>query len=107
MNDATQELSPTPQARLARDLRVLADDAEALLRHAVQDAGQGYADARTRLERSLAHTRERLAAADSAARSHAHQAGDAVDRYVHENPWRAICLGAGAGLLAGLLVMRR
>lgn len=107
MNDTTQDVSPAQPLRFTRDLRVLADDAEALLRHAVQDAGQGYAEARTRLERSVTQARERLAAADEAARGRARDAGDAVDRYVHDNPWRAICLGAAAGLLAGVLATRR
>ncbi|RYF36345.1 MAG: DUF883 family protein, partial [Comamonadaceae bacterium] len=34
-------------------------------------------------------------------------AGRAADVYVHENPWRAIGLAAGAGLVIGLLISRR
>ena len=36
--------------RLMQDLRALADDADALLRHAVRDAGDGYDQARARLD---------------------------------------------------------
>ena len=106
MNDTT-EIPTAPQYRLTSDLRTLADDAEALLRHAVQDAGEGYAGARARLEQSVARAKEQLAGADQAVRSRVRETGGAVDEYVHENPWRAICVGAGVGLLAGLLLARR
>lgn len=106
MNEAS-EFPTTPQYRLSRDLRTLADDAEALLRHAAQDAGEGYAGARAKLEQSVARAKEQLAAADQAVRSRVRETGGAVDEYVHENPWRAICVGAGVGLIAGLLLARR
>jgi ElaB/YqjD/DUF883 family membrane-anchored ribosome-binding protein len=31
---------------------------------------------------------------------------DATDTYVHENPWVAIAVGAGIGLLVGILIAR-
>jgi ElaB/YqjD/DUF883 family membrane-anchored ribosome-binding protein len=37
----------------------------------------------------------------------ARQAADFTDGYVHENPWRAIGVGAAIGLLIGYLVSRR
>src|SRR5688572_17749289 len=101
------EIPTVPQSRLAGDLRTLATDAEALLRHAAQDAGEGYAGARAKLEQSVARAKERLAAADQAVRGRVRDTGGAVDEYVHENPWRAVCAGAGVGLLAGLLLSRR
>jgi ElaB/YqjD/DUF883 family membrane-anchored ribosome-binding protein len=95
------------QERLARDLRALVDDAEALLRHAVRDAGAGYADARSQLEKRLAQTRSQLTDIEKAALDGIGQAGRAADDYVHENPWAAIGAGAGLGLLVGLLLGRR
>jgi ElaB/YqjD/DUF883 family membrane-anchored ribosome-binding protein len=95
------------QERLARDLRAVVDDAEALLQHAVRDAGAGYSDARTRLEKRLSHTREQLAALEKASMKRVGDAGRAADGYVHENPWPAIGAGAGIGLLLGLLLGRR
>ena len=52
MSDMSQNLKEG-QARLARDLRAVVDDAEALLRQGVRDAGAGYEEARTRLAQSL------------------------------------------------------
>ena len=106
MNDAS-ETPAAEQLRLARDLRALVDDAEALLRHAVQDAGQGYAAARARLEESLARAKARLDATERAVRGQVRQKGAAVNDYVHQNPWPAIGAGAAAGALVALLLARR
>ena len=34
-------------------------------------------------------------------------AGKAADAYVHENPWKAVGIAAGAGLIIGMLISRR
>jgi ElaB/YqjD/DUF883 family membrane-anchored ribosome-binding protein len=93
--------------QLARDLRALADDAEALLQHVVRDAGAGYAEARERLQQRLHDVRDQLAGLNAAAMDSARRAGRAADDYVHENPWTAIGAGAGLGLLLGMLIARR
>jgi len=93
--------------RLARDLRALVDDAEALLQHAVRDAGAGYGEARTKLEQRLAAARKQLSSIEDAAVDGVMQAGRAADGYVRENPWPVIGASAGVGLLLGLLIGRR
>jgi ElaB/YqjD/DUF883 family membrane-anchored ribosome-binding protein len=95
------------QQRLARDLRTIVDDAEALLKHAVRDAGGEYASARERLESSMHAARERLVALEKSALDGIGEAGRAADTYVREHPWSAIGAGAGVGLLVGLLLGRR
>ena len=37
----------------------------------------------------------------------AKEAGQATDAYVRENPWQAVGIAAGAGLLIGMLISRR
>ena len=37
----------------------------------------------------------------------AKDAGKAADVFVHENPWKAIGIAAGIGLVFGLLISRR
>lgn len=106
MNDVTQAPSQE-QRRFSRDLRILADDAEALLRHAVQDTSQEYAEARGRLERSVARAKAQLDCADHAVRARARQAGAAMDDYVHQKPWPSLLAAAGLGFLAGAMLTRR
>jgi ElaB/YqjD/DUF883 family membrane-anchored ribosome-binding protein len=106
MNDATQALKDN-QTRLNRDVRAVVDDAEALLRHAVRDAGEGYDDARSRLERSLRNARTELEGVEHALLDNARKAKQATDEYVHQHPWQSVGIGAGVGLLLGMLISRR
>lgn len=99
MNDFRQHLQED-QERLLRDMRALVEDCEALLRHAAQDAGEGYREARQRLEQRLQAAREGLAAAQARAQDHA----EFLQGYAREHPWRVIGAGVGLGLLAGLLL---
>jgi ElaB/YqjD/DUF883 family membrane-anchored ribosome-binding protein len=106
MSDATQTLKDS-QTRLSRDVRAVVDDAEALLRHAVRDAGEGYDDARSRLERSLKNARTELEGVEHAVLDNARRAKQATDEYVHQHPWQSMGIGAGVGLLLGMLISRR
>jgi ElaB/YqjD/DUF883 family membrane-anchored ribosome-binding protein len=106
MNDHARELHHS-QERMARELRNLIEDAEELLRHAVRDAGSEFTAARERLEKGLKAARSRLAAVEQAMLDDIGNAARATDDYVHQNPWTAIGVGAGVGLLAGLLLARR
>ena len=82
-------------------------DAETLLRHAKEDAGKEYVDARARLERSLGSARQQLAGVEAAAMDRVKQAGRTTDAYVHDHPWQSVGVGAAIGLLVGLLIARR
>lgn len=106
MTDVTQNLKDD-QIRLNRDIRAVVDDAEALLRHAVRDAGEGYDDARSRLERSLKSARTGLEGIERTILDNARKATKATDEYVHEHPWQSLGVGAGLGLLLGMLISRR
>jgi ElaB/YqjD/DUF883 family membrane-anchored ribosome-binding protein len=106
MND-TPETLHAGQERLARDLRAVVDDAEQLLKLAVKDAGQGYDEARTRLQKSLQTAKTQLVAAEQAVAERVASAGRATDDYVHRHPWESIGIGAGIGLLIGLLIGRK
>jgi ElaB/YqjD/DUF883 family membrane-anchored ribosome-binding protein len=103
---ARNELQESRQ-RLTADVRTVVDDAEALLRAAKNEAGEGMAQARGKLEESVAAAREAMVRLERAAVDRASAAGRATDRYVHENPWQAIAAGAAVGALIGVLLSRR
>ncbi|MES2938543.1 MAG: DUF883 family protein [Pseudomonadota bacterium] len=107
MSGDTDDTLREARERLAGDLRNVIDDAEALLRHAVRDAGQGYDEARARLEARLKAARAGLADAQDAALDGVRGARRAAGGYVRQHPWESIGIGAGIGLLVGLLVGRR
>ncbi len=106
MKDASTP-SRGAEERLAQDFKAVLNDAEELLRHAARDAGEGYAEARVRLEQSLKAARAELDTLEKAAVENARRAGRATDSYVRDHPWESIGIGAGVGLLVGLLVARR
>ena len=93
--------------KLMADLRLVVADAEELLRTTAGQAGEGAAELRDRVRASLARAREGLADVQETAFAKAREAGRAADDYVHDNPWRAIGIAAGFGLVIGLLIGRR
>lgn len=92
--------------KLMQDLRVVVADAEELLRATAGQAGEKVAVARERIQQNLAVAKERLVAAEQAVVARARQAAKVTDDYVHENPWRAVGIAAGVGLVIGMLISR-
>ena len=92
--------------KLLQDLRVVVADAEELLRATAGQAGEKVAAARERIQENLAAMKVRLAAAEEAVVVKTKQAAKATDEYVHENPWKAVGIGAGVGLIVGMLISR-
>jgi ElaB/YqjD/DUF883 family membrane-anchored ribosome-binding protein len=107
MTDTSTHNFQKGQERLASDLRAVVDNAEALLRQAVNGAGQGYGDARAKLEDSLEQARRELATLEKALVNGLHE----TDRLVRKHPWESVAvgagIGAGVGLLLGLLIARK
>lgn len=92
--------------RLMQDFRVVVADAEELLRATAGQAGEKAATARERIQENLAAAKARLVAAEEAVVAKTRQAANATDKYVHENPWKAVGIGAGIGLIVGMLISR-
>ena len=92
--------------KLMQDLRVVMTDAEELLRATAGQAGEKVAVARERIQENLAAAKARLVVAEEAVVAKTKQAAKATDEYVHENPWRAVGIGAGVGLIIGMLISR-
>lgn len=103
MNDTLME----HRDRVLADMRAVMSDAEELLRASAGEATEGTRALRERLQGSLSHARDGLVHLQETAGKNLRAAGHAADDYVHENPWRSIAVGAGAGLLIGMLIGRR
>ena len=92
---------------LARDMRNVVSDVEALLRDA-NAAGTGTIhDLRNRVGYAMQVARDRLDRIDTNVRDGARRAATVTDDYVHASPWQAIGVGLLVGLAAGALLMRR
>ena len=93
--------------KLMQDLRTVVTDAEELLRATAGQTGERIEKVRSRAEQSVRDARARL----QAAAHDVEQAGEAalhdVNGRVHENPWTAMGIAAGVGLIAGILLSRK
>ncbi|MFC4278684.1 MULTISPECIES: DUF883 family protein [Alcaligenaceae] len=83
------------------------NDAEDLLREAASTTGDKAAELRERALATLKRTRETLYDVQDAVLERGRKAARATDDYVHDNPWQAIGIAGGVGLLLGLLISRR
>jgi ElaB/YqjD/DUF883 family membrane-anchored ribosome-binding protein len=101
------ELTTAQKDKLMGDLRLVIADAEELLRMTADQAGEGAAELRGRVQGRIQQARAELAHLQEVAVAKAKAAGHATDEFVHENPWKSIGVAAGAGLVIGLLIGRR
>lgn len=92
--------------KLVSDLKVLVTDAEELLKATANQAGEKIVTARSHIEQSLEEGKKTLAEAEDVLIDKTKEAAKAADIYVRENPWNAVGIAAGIGLVLGLLIRR-
>ena len=92
--------------KLLSDLKALITDAEELVRATANQASEKVASARQRIEETLEEGRKTLADAEDKFFDGTREAVKSAEHYVRENPWNAIGIAAGIGLLLGLLIRR-
>ena len=90
--------------KLTGDLRNLVADAEELLKATASQAGDKIAVARQKIEQSLVEGKKALADAEKTLVNKSKEAAEIADDYVRENPWSAVGIAAGVGLVLGLLI---
>jgi ElaB/YqjD/DUF883 family membrane-anchored ribosome-binding protein len=93
--------------RLMSDVNTVLVDAEELLRQAAQASGEQAADLRRRAQSAIAGAKNRLLDMEHKVADRTKYAAKATDHWVHEHPWAAMGVAAGAGVLIGLLINRR
>lgn len=98
------EVEASSKERLVGDLKNLVADAEELLKATASQAGDKIAVARQKIEQSLIEGKKALADAEKTLVMKSKEAADVADDYVRENPWSAVGIAAGVGLILGLLI---
>jgi ElaB/YqjD/DUF883 family membrane-anchored ribosome-binding protein len=104
MNKLSNEVS---KEQLIADFNVVVADAEALLQATANQGGEKLAAVRAKVEESLNVAKTRMLDAQEALLVKTRAAAKATDVYVHENPWNAVGVAAGLGLVLGFLIGRR
>jgi ElaB/YqjD/DUF883 family membrane-anchored ribosome-binding protein len=93
--------------KLLDDFNKVVNDTEELLKSVANVGGEKAVALRATVEENLKATRAKLRDLQKVAVDKTAAAAEATDDYVHENPWQAIALAAGVGVLVGLLLSRR
>jgi len=89
--------------KLIQDLRTVVTDAEELLKATAGQTGERIEKIRARAEGSVRGARERL----QTAREDIQDAASDLNGRVQDNPWAAVGIAAGVGLVAGILLARK
>lgn len=105
--NSANRATPVNRDKFVQDMRVVISDAEELLRATATQAGEKIGLARERIQESLQQAKVKLAETEAIVRERAQQAARDGEEYVRDNPWRAIGIAAGIGLLLGLVLSRR
>jgi ElaB/YqjD/DUF883 family membrane-anchored ribosome-binding protein len=93
--------------QLIEDLNTVIRDAEGLLRATAAQGGEKIQEVRARAEESVRHAKERLAGLENEALRRAEALAGDANEFVRGNPWQAVGIAAGIGLVLGLLISRR
>jgi ElaB/YqjD/DUF883 family membrane-anchored ribosome-binding protein len=92
---------------LVDEFRALVNSMEDVFSAAAGDSGEKLTELKGRAEASLSKAKATLGDLERSAVAKVRKIASESDDYVHENPWTAIGIGAGIGLLLGLLIGRK
>ena len=93
--------------QVVSDFKALLSEGEALFKSAAGSGDQALAAARDQFKQQLATAKTRYLELQDATVQQAKRAATVTDEYVHGNPWTAIAVAGGVGLLVGLLITTR
>ena len=101
------DLTNNRKQKLVSDMKIVVSDAEEILRATAGVAGEKMVDLREQIADRLHDAKMRLADAEAALVDKTKAAARATDDYVNDNPWQAVGIAAGVGLLLGIIIGRR
>ncbi|ERL50574.1 DUF883 family protein [Halomonas huangheensis] len=111
---AAEQVAPNTSAsaqQLKDELKHLSGTLEELLSATADDSRQNIKQWREKAEARLQETRAHLSEQGERKYRQARQTMDSqvecCDRYVHENPWKSVGIGAAVGVIVGLLIGKR
>ena len=101
------DMTNNSKQKLVSDMKIVVSDAEEILRATAGVAGEKMVDLREQIADRLHDAKMRLADAEAALVDKTKAAARATDDYVNDNPWQAVGIAAGGGLLLGIIIGRR
>jgi ElaB/YqjD/DUF883 family membrane-anchored ribosome-binding protein len=96
----------TQSQKLANDIKVLLRDAEELIKATATETSDKAVELRRRMQQTVDDVKPHIASIESAVSARVGSAATCTDSYVRDNPWTSMGIGAGLGLVIGLLLGR-
>ena len=106
-SDIATETAKASADQLIEEFKVLMADAEALIKAAEGHADGAIGSIRSKALETIAGAKESLSGIEGQLADKAKAAAVSADDFVHRNPWEAVGVAAGLGLLIGLFIRRR
>jgi ElaB/YqjD/DUF883 family membrane-anchored ribosome-binding protein len=101
------DTSHQPEQNLLNELKRILYAAEEFAEATARDSGEKLGEARKQFSATLKDAHRYLGDAESMVRAKAKVAAATTDTYVRTNPWKSVGVGAGIGVILGLLIGRR
>ena len=86
------------------DMKTLVRDAQELFREATAATGERAEELRGKGLEALEHALSRAQEIQAAAVETGKELAENADDFVRENPWKAVAISAGIGMLVGMLI---
>lgn len=100
-------MTDTARDRLIADVKVLMADADEIVKAMASATGEKAVELADKLRINMRNAKDKMADMQVLVTDKAKVAARVTDDYVHDNPWQAVGIAAGVGLLLGLLIGRR
>lgn len=92
---------------LIGDFKALMADAEDLIKATASHNDGPLGEIRSKAMETLNSAKESLSSVEGTVTEKAKVVAERTDEFVHRNPWEAVGVAAGIGLLVGLFIRRR
>lgn len=89
------------------ELKNFIADIEDVVQKAANVSDEDVARVREKVLAAVSSTSSKLAVTTENVKERAKQASKYADEYVHESPWRAICIAGVLGMVTGVMAGRR
>ena len=106
-SDVAVETTAPSSDQLIGEFKALMADAEALIKATEGHADGAIGSIRSKALETIAGAKESLAGIEGQLADNPKAAAASADDFVHRNPWEAVGVAAGLGLLIGLFIRRR
>lgn len=106
-SSTTHEEAQISSEHLISDFKALMADAEELIMATASHEDGPLSAIRSKALDALNNAKESLSSVEGKVTENAKVVAERADEFVHRNPWEAVGVAAGLGLLIGLFMRRR